>query len=280
MGIPIKRTDVTQMSEMLLTHCPHCGRSVRLALGSVFRCRHHACDRTFSLVEVRPRPTEYGITEQQVGDLKAPIAGVPAWFTAAFLLFAVILWWASEQTWLFFVSCALSFLFVGLIDKLVRSVRESSRKNDPLYPIFRRYEEALDKYSRFVDAAHRQREEQLRAKETWWKELDGRDFEKELAHLFEARGFDVRWTGRAGDEGVDIFLRRDGKLIIVQCKAQKNYVSPGAVRDLYGALLHHHADEAWLIVTSGFHNGSKSFAAGKPICLLTIRNVLEATKEV
>lgn len=46
--------------------------------------------------------------------------------------------------------------------------------------------------------------------------------------------------------------------IVVQCKAYKNFVSPGAVCDLYGALLHHGANEAWLVTTSGFRQEGKS----------------------
>ena len=69
---------------------------------------------------------------------------------------------------------------------------------------------------------------------------------------------------------LDIILAEEGRTIIVQCKAFKNYVSPGYVRELFGTLIHEGADEAWLVTTSGFYSGAKAFAQGKPIRLLTI----------
>jgi restriction system protein len=64
-------------------------------------------------------------------------------------------------------------------------------------------------------------------------------------------------------------LLKDGKKIIIQCKAHRNYISAGYVRELYGTLMHQKADEAWLVVTSGFYSGAREFALEKPIKLLT-----------
>ena len=41
-----------------------------------------------------------------------------------------------------------------------------------------------------------------------------------------------------------------------------------------GTLLHEKADEAWLVGTTGFYSGAKSFASGKPIRLFTIHDLL------
>ena len=73
-------------------------------------------------------------------------------------------------------------------------------------------------------------------------------------------------------------LVRGTKRIIVQCKAHKGYISPGVVRDLYGTMIHHQADEAWLVSTRGFFTGSRAFAEGKPIRLLTIEDILEGAE--
>jgi restriction system protein len=66
-----------------------------------------------------------------------------------------------------------------------------------------------------------------------------------------------------------------GDVVLVQCKAHRSYVSPGAVRDLYGTLLHEHADQAWLVTTSGFHPGAREFAKGKPMRLITMAGILD-----
>lgn len=87
------------------------------------------------------------------------------------------------------------------------------------------------------------------------------------------------WTGRSGDGGVDIRLTaQDGKRIVVQCKAHGKPVSPAAVRDLYGTLLHEKSDEAWLMSRSGFTAGATRFAAGKAIKLLSLDHILPARR--
>jgi len=179
-----------------------------------------------------------------------------------------------------------------VLQKVIRKGRalqhERSTRNHPSYPNYLLYREACRKYwedRSALDRAERQRErerqENLRKEVSWWKGLDGRSFERELVRLFKGRGYEVEWTGRSGwDGGVDILLKANGKKIIVQCKAHKNYVGPGPVRDLYGTLMHKGADQAWLITTSGFWGGAASFANGKPIRLLTIRQVLEGREFV
>ena len=120
-----------------------------------------------------------------------------------------------------------------------------------------------------------QRKENPRASELWWKKLDGVTFEKEVALLLEGRGYKVQRTGRSGDEGVDLLLTRDGKKIIVQCKAYKTHVAPAVVRDLYGSLHHHRANEAWLIATSEFSVRARLFAKGKTVRLVAIGEIIK-----
>jgi restriction system protein len=110
----------------------------------------------------------------------------------------------------------------------------------------------------------------LKTQRSWWDRLHPQRFEQEVAAFFKTQGHRVEWTGRSGDGGVDIRLTTsDGKKIIVQCKAHGKPVTPGAVRDLYGTLLHEKSDEAWLMSRSGFTLGASKFAAGKAIRLST-----------
>ncbi|MBU1054520.1 MAG: DUF2034 domain-containing protein [Proteobacteria bacterium] len=91
------------------------------------------------------------------------------------------------------------------------------------------------------------------------------------------KNFNVKHTGNSlhGDGGIDLWLKEDDKTIIIQCKAYKNYVNAGVVRELYGTLIHEKADEAWLVVTSGFSRGVEDFARNKQIRLLTIRDLIK-----
>ena len=114
----------------------------------------------------------------------------------------------------------------------------------------------------------RQLEEQRRQLQ-WWKNLDGKQFEKELAILLRRLGYDAEPTSYWGDGGVDIIIRENEKRIVVQCKAHRKYISPGVVRELYGTMIHEKADEGWLVTTSGFYSGAREFAHNKPIKLIT-----------
>lgn len=115
----------------------------------------------------------------------------------------------------------------------------------------------------------------LKTQRSWWDNLNPKRFEQEVAEFFRAQGHRVEWTGRSGDGGVDIrLIKQDGKRVVVQCKAHGKPISPAAVRDLYGTLLHAKADEAWLMSRSGFTLGAMKFAADKPIRLLNLDHVL------
>jgi hypothetical protein len=110
----------------------------------------------------------------------------------------------------------------------------------------------------------------------WWRKLSGRAFERELARVLKSNGSSVELTPASNDGGVDLVLKRNHDIILIQCKAHKNPVGPSPVRDLYGALMHRQgAKEAWLVTTSSFTRGAISFARGKPIRLKTIEALLK-----
>lgn len=112
------------------------------------------------------------------------------------------------------------------------------------------------------------------ASQAFWLSLDGPAFERYVANLFTQHGWDVTLTGTSGDGGIDLFIRKDGKLTGVQCKAHKSPVGPSVVRDLYGAMKHFGADNALLICVGGFTRGVLEFAEAKPITLMTLEELL------
>ena len=126
-----------------------------------------------------------------------------------------------------------------------------------------------------------QRAEEQRRQLNWWKSLNGKQFEKELAGLLKQLGYGVSLTPYSGDGGVDIFIMEGTKHIVVQCKAHNNYISPGVVRELYGTMIHQKADEGWIVTTSGFYSGARKFGHDKPIKLITINELLNRrSKEI
>jgi len=135
------------------------------------------------------------------------------------------------------------------------------------YPRYRQYKAASGRYQVELAAW-------ARTQRDWWLRLGGTSFEVEAGSVFSRRGYAVRRVGGSGDQGVDLLLTKGGVTIAVQCKAHRMPVGPSAVRDLFGAMVHHRYAEAWLLSTSGFTKGARFFAAGKPIKLLTVDDLL------
>lgn len=134
---------------------------------------------------------------------------------------------------------------------------------------------AVQMYEGAVVTFKREHAEWLKTQRSWWDRLHPQRFEQEVAAAFKKQGHRVEWTGRSGDGGVDIKLTsQNGQRVVVQCKSHEKPISPGAVRDLYGTLLHEKADEAWLMSRSGFTAGAAKFATGKPIRLLGLDHIL------
>ncbi|MCH6483607.1 restriction endonuclease [Pseudoxanthomonas sp. LH2527] len=100
--------------------------------------------------------------------------------------------------------------------------------------------------------------------------LGWRDFERLVGEAFRRRGYAVEETGLGGaDGGIDLVLRREGRRILVQCKQwRRERVPVNVVREMYGLLAHHRADEVRIAALVGFTPDAARFAAGKPIALI------------
>jgi hypothetical protein len=108
----------------------------------------------------------------------------------------------------------------------------------------------------------------------FWLNLDGLQFEHHVAALFRQLGKQADVTRSTGDSGVDIFLRDELGVIAVQCKAHHEAVGPAVVRDLYGSMAHFRAERGMVVSIGGFTAGARTFAAGKPIELIGLSELL------
>lgn len=104
----------------------------------------------------------------------------------------------------------------------------------------------------------------------YWLSLNPKAFEDAVAELFADNGWDVYTTPVTRDEGVDLFLEKDGVKAIVQCKTYKKVLGPNAARDLYGTMTAQNASHAYLAAPGGFSAATKTFCEGKPITLLDL----------
>jgi HJR/Mrr/RecB family endonuclease len=232
-----------------------------------------------------PQPSAFNLTKERLAKFEHSFSGVFVWI---FALVFVLVFIHTASEWfgrgikapdslgallsLFFVGCMAIMVSGGMAFVVTLPsamiVEAIWKRMQPDYGRFREYEQALQLYK----AEHT---EWLKTQRSWWDGLHPARFEQEVAAFFKKQGHRVEWTGRSGDAGVDIrLIQQDGKKIIVQCKAHEKPISPGAVRDLFGTLLHEKADEAWLMSRSGFTLGARKFAEGKSIQLLNLDHIL------
>lgn len=94
--------------------------------------------------------------------------------------------------------------------------------------------------------------------------LSWAEFEELVGELFRRRGFSIKQTGKAGpDGGVDVELRRDGKLYLVQCKHwHSRRVTVDKARALFGVMAARQAAGGFLVTSGRFTEDTRAFAEG------------------
>ena len=100
--------------------------------------------------------------------------------------------------------------------------------------------------------------------------LSWREFEELVAEAYRRDGYRVIENDQPGpDGGVDIRLRKDGELHLVQCKNWRSRsVGVRVVREVYGVLAAENARQAVVVCSGDFTEDARQFAAGKPIRLV------------
>lgn len=221
-----------------------------------------------------PVPEQFGLTAARFRQLDSPEWGtrlIGISVLALFLIVVVSIYEYSKSAMeavgfaVLFPLSWVGYIFIPAVVWLISSTVWRRAQRD--YKQYLQYKQAILDYKGKL-------EDWFRRQLFWWQNLDGRDFEMELGLLFIKLGYEVSWTGKAGDGGVDLALSKDGRSVVVQCKAHGKRIGPAPVRDLFGTMIHKNASEAWLISTMGFSKAAMSFASGKSIRLLSIEELL------
>jgi len=145
-------------------------------------------------------------------------------------------------------------------------ISDRIRQPKPIYRKVSLYQEALNRYRQTLEQN--------------WMSIKGVGLEREVARLYKRLGYIVTQTRASFDEGIDLILHKDGTKIIVQCKGHDKPIGVGAIRDLYGVLMHSKAESAILVCTAGFTKGVKKFAFGKPIQLVSATELVKMAESV
>jgi restriction system protein len=106
--------------------------------------------------------------------------------------------------------------------------------------------------------------------------LEPSEFEAWTGMLFMLLGYRVRNTQDVADHGIDLQVTNARvRYGLVQCKRYRGTVGEPTVRDLYGTLIHEHADFGWLVTTGGVSRQARDWAAGKPLELWDGQKLME-----
>jgi HJR/Mrr/RecB family endonuclease len=109
------------------------------------------------------------------------------------------------------------------------------------------------------------------------------DFEGLVTRLFKDRGYEVTTTPFMHDTGADFVIEspKSKELVLVEVKklSRQSRVSVETVRRLLSAVSTAHAPLGLLVATSGYTAAAIALAAGTPILLRTLEEILAAKSE-
>ena len=106
-----------------------------------------------------------------------------------------------------------------------------------------------------------------------------KDFEHLVSALYTRLGYSVRTTAYSGDNGVDAYAEKDGKLYVLQCKRVKGSVGEPVLRDLFGTMHHENADGSIVVTTGRVSQQAQEWADGKPIEIIEIEELLDLIEQ-
>lgn len=104
------------------------------------------------------------------------------------------------------------------------------------------YKEKVYEYEQYIE----------KCKRDFWINLNGYQFEREVAELYRKIGYQAEVTPKSGDGGVDIILKSADERIAVQCKHHKNKVGPNDIRALQGVVHNGNYTSGIFVSLNGF----------------------------
>jgi hypothetical protein len=143
-----------------------------------------------------------------------------------------------------------------------------------LNPDFARYTQYKNAVAVFEERKREHEARLARQRAEYWRSLSGVEFERELGKLFSLTGYAVSHTPSTADGGVDLLLRKDGKLTVVQCKAHKKPISISVARELFASMMDFKADDAIIACFEGVTKPVFDYIKTKRITVITVNEII------
>jgi restriction system protein len=123
----------------------------------------------------------------------------------------------------------------------------------------------------FIDSRRRRRLLETQSELNSLRMLDWREFHMLVREAFRRQGYIVQEAPSGEtDDGVDLFLRKDNTLTLVQCRQWwTRLVDLRTVRDMHGLMNHHYADAVKIVAIGHYTDDARQFTQGKAIELIS-----------
>lgn len=102
------------------------------------------------------------------------------------------------------------------------------------------------------------------------KAISWQDFESLIGEYYRRKGYSVfEMGGDSPDGGIDLFAKKNGEKLVIQCKHWKAFkIDVKVVREVYGVMVDATASGAAIITSGQFTQPAIDFAQDKPIELI------------
>jgi Restriction endonuclease/Topoisomerase DNA binding C4 zinc finger len=105
------------------------------------------------------------------------------------------------------------------------------------------------------------------------RSIDPQQFELLICEMFRRMGYEARATPYSQDGEIDGYLRKNGRLSLLQCKRVKGAVGEPVLRDIYGTLVAHKAAQAIVVTTGTVSEQARQWMKGKPIRIIELKEL-------
>lgn len=107
--------------------------------------------------------------------------------------------------------------------------------------------------------------------------VTGPQFEMYLENLFNELGYKVKRSGKAGDQGADLILKKGDYVYAIQAKFYTGKLSNTPVQEVAGALKLYNANQGVVITNSEFTSGAKQLAKANDVILIDGKGLKKLT---
>ena len=105
-------------------------------------------------------------------------------------------------------------------------------------------------------------------KNDYYNVQTGTEFEKYLVNLFKRCGYEAKHTGKAGDQGCDLIVKKNSYTYCVQAKFYSHTLDNSPVQEIVGALKIYKGDRGVVITNADFSAGAKELARSNNVILI------------